>query len=122
MGKSLWQLHKEVVAELFARGEPIWNPTQRTMLHSIDDVPDVYAKGVPYPSKDLIIGAGLKEKDGTYSILGEHCTWHSTGYSIEQLGLCDPVVFYENANLLNRIKEAKDNPLNNVCPCCGRPK
>jgi hypothetical protein len=111
------ECHEEVVAELIARGETIYKPTPRkSFLTKYHRYPDIYLKSMPFPSKEFRAGSGMKGKDGTYTIIGEHFTWFITGLKIEELGLCDPVVGYANCDLLREIEERKIPR----CPTCGR--
>lgn len=99
---TISDIHCEIVKELQEKfGEvEIYNPTSRSFLYNSKSTPDVYIKGVIFPSEDFVSGIAFKERDGTISILQDHLTCIYTGYTIDQLGLCDPVLWYENIKLL----------------------
>lgn len=88
------------------RGEQIFNPCTKSMLRDTDDVPKVYVKGRQFRTPDFICGSAIKEKDGSVSILPEAIAdlIGIRGFKIEDLGLCDPVLFYAN-------NDAKTYPL-----------
>jgi len=109
MSKSLWDCHLEVIALLRDRGETILLPMH---IKPHGGTPQIYLKNENYPSENFKIGTGLKQKDGSFEILGEHLIWYISGLSIEELGLCDSAIEIENYDLLHPIVKYKD------CPYC----
>lgn len=110
---SIMDIHKQIVNELRQMGEiEIFNPTNKSFLHN--GYPDVYVKGRIFPSKDFISGTAFREKDGTITILNDHFIYYYKGFQLDQLGLCDPVIWYENFNLRKPQKQI------DKCPCCGK--
>jgi hypothetical protein len=85
----------DIVKELEARGEVVYNPCSKSMLNGR---PKVYVKGRPFPSKEFLCGTAIREKDGTISVLAEAMAdmIGVGGFKIEDLGLCDPVLYYAN--------------------------
>jgi len=95
---SLRDCHIAVVKELQARGEAIYNPCAKSMLSHERDVPKVYVKGRQFRTPEFVCGSAIMEKDGSVSILPEAMAdlIGIRGFKIEDLGLCDPVLFYAN--------------------------
>jgi hypothetical protein len=113
MGKSLYEIHVGIVSELRKAGETeIYNPTKKSFLRDSCD-PDVYVKGRAFPSEDFISGSAFREDDGSITIFQDHLAYCRPGFVIDQLGLCDPVLWYENGNLLKVVPQKK------ICPLCG---
>lgn len=104
MSKTLWQHHLEVIKLLQGRKEPTLKPKHRVCMGG---TPEIYIKDRSFPSEEFKVGSGLKAKDGTFELIGEHLTWIISGLSIEELGLCDPAVEYENYDLLHPRKRYK---------------
>jgi hypothetical protein len=99
--RTLYAIHKEIVDLLKERGEKIFNPFDKGHLTSDGHIlPDAYVKGQKYPSNEFLCGTPLWEKDGTISINGDFLSWYVSGFRLEDLGLCDPIVGYKNLDLL----------------------
>lgn len=109
MSKTLWDCHLEVIKLLEERGEKVRMPINRARMGG---TPEIYIKSIPYPSNDFRIGTGLKKKDGTFELIGEHLCWIISGLSIDELGLCDSALEMENYDLLPPKKIQK------TCPLC----
>jgi hypothetical protein len=121
MGKSLHQLHVDIVKQLQANGEPIANPAApRSYLNEggFCSGPDVYIKGRDFGTESFVSGSAIREKDGTYTICNDMLQYQRGPFTFDQLGLCDPVCWYENWNEIDRRKKAKI-PIQKTCPHCG---
>lgn len=82
-GKSLWDIHQDLVKELLERGEEVLQPKIGDPHGTIWG----YIK-VQIPHKDA--GSIYKnEKDGTYEIHCDMCQYGVAGLKIEEIGLCD---------------------------------
>jgi len=101
VGEFMADSHKMFVEKLLARGEEIYNPTNETMLGIEGKYPKVYVKSRPFPSVDFICGYARPKKDGTVTIIWDF-GWYEDGFREDELGLCDPILFYKNSEYLKR--------------------
>ena len=106
--RSLAEIHDEIIGKICARGETeIFNPTGRTMMTGYRARPFVYVKGRKYPSRDFICGHALYDKNNTIEIWYDFFCYAYTGFKIEELGLCDPAVWYDNLDLISKMEKTK---------------
>jgi len=101
-------IHKEFVYKLLARGETIYNPLSETMLNHPCKCPDVYVKSRPFPSKDFICGTAWPRKDGTITINWDFVCYED-GFKEDELGLCDPILYYRNMDHLKAQTKPNDD-------------
>jgi len=113
---SVYDGHVKIVKKLKKMGEKgIYNPTSKSFMKK-GEYPDVYVKSIPFPSEFFISGTAFQELDGTISIMHDHLAYYHTGYGLDDLGLCDPILWYENSNLLKK----KETKVSKKCPHCGK--
>jgi hypothetical protein len=95
MGRTLADIHLEIVNKLRERGETVYNPCQESMLGD-GSSPKAYVKKWPFGTKGFLCGTATWNKDGSINLLPESMAdlIGEGPFQLEELGLCDPVLFY----------------------------